>query len=119
MSQTISQSVISVDQNIGTGGIIQKGQTAVVHYTGKLDDEKGQQFDSSVDRGPFEFQEQMVIRGWGLGIFGDGVGIEPMRVGGKRTLTIPPELAYGQSGAGGLIPPNATLYFEVELLAIK
>lgn len=102
------------------GDQIKTGQTAVVHYTGRLDDENGTKFDSSVDRGePFEFQAPMVIHGWGMGIFGDGDQIQPMKVGEKRGLTIPSEYGYGAHGAGGLIPPNATLYFEVELLAIK
>ena len=103
------------------GDQIKKGQTAVVHYTGKLDDENGQKFDSSHDRKqPFEFREQEVIPGWGMGIFGDvEQQIEAMKIGEKRALTIPSEYGYGASGAGGLIPPNATLYFEVELLAIK
>lgn len=97
----------------GTGVEIKDGQTAVVHYTGKLTD--GTVFDSSVTRGtPFEFPlgAGMVIKGWDLGVLG-------MKVGEKRTLTIPAELGYGARGAGGVIPPNATLVFDVELLGIK
>lgn len=97
----------------GTGAEITNGKTAVVHYTGKLTD--GKVFDSSVSRGtPFEFPlgAGMVIKGWELGVLG-------MKVGEKRILTIPSELGYGERGAGGVIPPNATLIFEVELLGIK
>jgi len=97
----------------GTGQAIANGSTAVVHYTGWLTD--GTKFDSSVDRGePFSFLlgAGQVIRGWDQGVLG-------MKVGEKRKLTIAPELGYGSSGAGGIIPPNATLIFEVELLEIK
>jgi peptidylprolyl isomerase len=97
----------------GEGEIPESGQTVVVHYTGWL--ENGQQFDSSVDRGtPFTFTlgQGSVIPGW-------DEGVATMKVGGKRQLVIPPELAYGESGAGGAIPPNATLIFEVELLEIQ
>ena len=97
----------------GTGAEITNGKTAVVHYTGKLTD--GKVFDSSVSRGtPFEFPlgAGMVIKGWELGVLG-------MKVGEKRILTIPSELGYGERGAGGVMPPNATLIFEVELLGIK
>jgi FKBP-type peptidyl-prolyl cis-trans isomerase len=97
----------------GAGVEIKNGQTAVVHYTGKLTD--GTTFDSSVTRGtPFEFPlgAGMVIKGWDLGVLG-------MKVGEKRMLTIPAELGYGARGAGSVIPPNATLVFEVELLGIK
>lgn len=97
----------------GTGSEAQAGNTVSVHYTGTLTD--GTKFDSSVDRGiPFEFQLGIgeVIAGWDAGVAG-------MKVGEKRKLTIAPELGYGTQGAGGVIPPNATLIFEVELLGIK
>ena len=97
----------------GDGAEIQAGDTANMHYTGWLVD--GTKFDSSLDRGePFEFTLGVgsVIKGWDEGVAG-------MRVGGKRKLTIPPDLGYGARGAGDVIPPNATLIFEVELLAIK
>jgi len=105
------------DTKVGTGASPKTGQTCVMHYTGWLyvNGAKGQKFDSSVDRKePFEFQigRGMVIKGW-------DEGVASMKVGGKRTLIIPPELGYGARGAGGVIPPNATLLFEVELLAVK
>lgn len=97
----------------GSGQIAQNGNMISVHYTGTLTD--GKVFDSSIPRNePFEFQlgAQMVIPGWEIGILG-------MKVGEKRKLTIPPQLAYGERGAGGVIPPNATLIFEVELLGVR
>jgi FKBP-type peptidyl-prolyl cis-trans isomerase FkpA len=100
------------DLIIGTGATAKSGQTVTVHYTGWLTD--GQKFDSSKDRrDPFQFvlDGGMVIRGWDEGVQG-------MQVGGVRKLTIPPQLGYGARGAGGVIPPNATLVFEVELLAV-
>ena len=101
------------DVKPGTGALTKKGDTLVVHYTGWLVD--GKKFDSSVDRGlPFEFKlgAGSVIKGWEEGFAG-------MRVGGKRKLTIPPELGYGARGAGDAIPPNAVMIFEVELLRVK
>ncbi len=105
------------DVKVGTGAQPRKGQTCVMHYTGWLweNGAKGKKFDSSVDRGqPFEFPlgQGMVIKGW-------DEGVATMKVGGKRNLLIPPSLGYGARGAGGVIPPNATLFFEVELLGIK
>jgi peptidylprolyl isomerase len=105
------------DSKVGTGPSPKTGQTVVVHYTGWLYENgaKGKKFDSSVDRGqPFEFPigTHRVIPGW-------DEGVATMKVGGKRTLIIPPDLGYGARGAGGVIPPNATLLFDVELLGIK
>ncbi|MEZ5500603.1 MAG: FKBP-type peptidyl-prolyl cis-trans isomerase [Steroidobacteraceae bacterium] len=104
----------------GKGAAIEAGQTAQVHYSGWLyaegaPEQKGRKFDSSLDRNqPFEFRigAGQVIAGWDQGVAG-------MRAGGKRRLVIPPELGYGARGAGGVIPPGATLVFDVELLAIK
>ncbi len=105
------------DVKEGTGEKIKKGQRAVVHYTGWLwvDDAKGKKFDSSVDRGqPFDFAlgDGEVIKGW-------DEGVEGMKVGGKRELIIPPDLGYRDRGIGGVIPPNATLFFEVELKGVR
>lgn len=108
-----------IDVVEGTGELSRPG-TVTVHYTGWLHDPAqsdghGRKFDSSVDRGsPFEFRlgAGQVIRGWDEGVAG-------MRVGGKRTLVIPPEMGYGARGAGGVIPPNATLVFDVELLGVR
>jgi len=105
--------LIIEDLVVGNGETATPGQSVSVHYTGWLTN--GQKFDSSVDRNdPFEFNlgRGQVIPGWDQGVAG-------MQVGGKRKLTIPPELAYGSRGAGGVIPPNATLVFEVELLGIR
>ncbi len=106
-----------IDTKIGTGATPKPGQTCVMHYTGWLyqNGAKGAKFDSSVDRGePFEFPigQKEVIAGW-------DEGVATMKVGGKRTLVIPPALGYGARGAGGMIPPNATLIFDVELLGVK
>lgn len=114
---TTSSGLQITDAKVGDGATPKAGQTCVMHYTGWLykDGVKGQKFDSSVDRGePFEFPigRGRVIRGW-------DEGVVTMKVGGKRTLIIPPELGYGARGAGGVIPPNATLVFDVELLAVK
>jgi FKBP-type peptidyl-prolyl cis-trans isomerase len=103
-----------VDQKDGTGAAAKAGNTVSVHYTGTLKD-NGKKFDSSLDRGePFKFKlgAGMVIKGWDEGVAG-------MKVGGKRKLIIPAKLGYGERGAGNVIPPNADLVFEVELLKIE
>jgi peptidylprolyl isomerase len=105
------------DIKVGTGATPKPGQICVMHYTGWLyeNGQKGKKFDSSVDRNePFEFPigKHQVIAGW-------DEGVATMKVGGKRTLIIPPALGYGARGAGGVIPPNATLMFDVELLGVK
>ena len=105
--------LIIEDLTVGNGDEAVAGQRVVVHYTGWLTN--GSKFDSSKDRNdPFDFHlgAGQVIRGWDQGVAG-------MKVGGKRKLTIPPEMGYGSRGAGGVIPPNATLVFEVELLAVR
>ena len=104
------------DLVVGQGDTASSGQHVTVHYTGWLDNNgnKGAKFDSSRDRNePFTFPlgRGQVIKGWDQGVAG-------MKVGGKRMLTIPPDLGYGARGAGGVIPPNATLLFEVELLGV-
>jgi FKBP-type peptidyl-prolyl cis-trans isomerase FkpA len=115
MSERITDSGLKIeDLEIGTGKeATGQGQTAIVHYTGWLED--GTKFDSSLDRNdPFSFpiQRNYVIKGWDEGVIG-------MKEGGKRRLTVPPHLGYGAQGAGGVIPPNATLIFEVELLELS
>lgn len=108
------------DHKVGTGAVAVPGKTVAVHYTGWLFDaaapeNKGRKFDSSRDRGDafkFPLGGGRVIAGWDQGVAG-------MKVGGQRTLVIPPELGYGARGAGGVIPPNATLVFDVELLGVE
>ncbi len=123
MAQTVGQTVTTpsgmkiIDTEIGTGPMPQRGQICVMNYTGWLYENgvKGAKFDSSLDRGqPFEFPigRGRVIAGW-------DEGVATMKVGGKRMLIIPPDLGYGAEGAGGVIPPNATLIFDVQLLGVK
>jgi peptidylprolyl isomerase len=122
-AQTTGKSVTTpselqiIDTKLGTGASPRTGQICVMHYTGWLYENgaKGAKFDSSLDRGkPFEFPigTHRVIAGW-------DEGVATMKVGGKRTLIIPPDLGYGARGAGGVIPANATLIFDVELLDVK
>jgi peptidylprolyl isomerase len=116
-AMTTASGLQIIDSQVGTGASPKPGQTCVMHYTGWLyeNGQKGKKFDSSVDRNePFEFPigQRRVIAGW-------DEGVASMKVGGKRTLIIPPALGYGARGAGGAIPPNATLMFDVELLAVK
>ena len=116
-TMTTASGLQIIDSKEGTGATPKTGQTCVMHYTGWLyeNGQKGKKFDSSVDRNePFEFKigQRQVIGGW-------DEGVATMKVGGKRTLIIPPALGYGARGAGGVIPPNATLMFDVELLAVK
>jgi peptidylprolyl isomerase len=115
---TTPSGLIYRDNEVGTGAEAAAGNNVSVHYTGWLQEpngDKGKKFDSSVDRNePFEFPigQRKVIAGW-------DEGVATMKVGGKRTLIIPPALGYGARGAGGVIPPNATLMFDVELLEVK
>lgn len=115
--QTTPSGLQYEDSTVGSGATARAGQEVSVHYTGWLysGGQAGAKFDSSKDRGdPFEFSlgAGMVIRGWDEGVAG-------MQVGGTRRLVIPPELGYGARGAGRVIPPNATLLFEVELLGVR
>jgi peptidylprolyl isomerase len=116
-TMTTASGLQIIDTHAGAGASPKPGQICVMHYTGWLYEggKKGKKFDSSVDRNePFEFPigQHKVIAGW-------DEGVATMKVGGKRTLIIPPALGYGARGAGGVIPPNATLMFDVELLALK
>jgi peptidylprolyl isomerase len=116
-AMTTASGLQIIDIKEGTGASPKPGQTCIMHYTGWLyeNGQKGKKFDSSVDRNePFDFPigASRVIKGW-------DEGVATMKVGGKRTLIIPPALGYGARGAGGVIPPNATLMFDVELLAVK
>jgi FKBP-type peptidyl-prolyl cis-trans isomerase len=120
MGQSSITSLLSVDDRVGEGNEAGPGRQVSVHYTGWLynessADHKGTKFDSSRDRDEaFDFRlgAGQVIRGWDEGVAG-------MKVGGRRTLTIPPDMGYGSAGAGGVIPPNATLIFDVELLDVR
>jgi FKBP-type peptidyl-prolyl cis-trans isomerase len=117
MAMTKTPSGLSYEDTLIGTGATASGGTCVMHYTGWLweNDAKGKKFDSSLDRGsPFSFGlgKGQVIKGWDEGVAG-------MKVGGKRTLLIPPSLGYGTRGAGGVIPPNATLLFEVQLLELR
>src|SRR5258707_9264789 len=116
-TMTTASGLQIIDETVGTGAAPKPGQICVMHYTGWLYEggKKGKKFDSSVDRNePFEFPigQGRVIAGW-------DEGVASMKIGGKRTLIIPPALGYGARGAGGVIPPNATRMFDVELLAVK
>ncbi len=119
-SNSTVSTLVKTDVKLGTGAEAIPGHNVSVHYTGwlydaKAADHKGQKFDSSRDRGePFEFPlgAGRVIKGWDVGVAG-------MKVGGQRTLIIPPDMGYGAGGAGGVIPPNATLVFDVELLGVN
>jgi FKBP-type peptidyl-prolyl cis-trans isomerase FkpA len=120
MADTGITQLQKTDTNVGDGAEARPGRVVRVHYTGWLydasrPDKRGQKFDSSKDANqPFEFTlgAQEVIPGWDEGVAG-------MKVGGTRILTVPPAMGYGPRGAGGVIPPNATLVFEVELLEVK
>jgi len=111
-SKITESGLIIADIAVGEGDQAKQGQTVTVNYTGTL--ENGDQFDTSIGRAPFSFPlgAGRVIKGWDEGVVG-------MKVGGKRRLTIPPELGYGSRGAGNVIPPNATLIFEIELLKVN
>ena len=114
MSTITTESGLQIEEiTVGEGTVAEAGKSVSVHYSGYLTD--GTKFDSSVDRNdPFQFRlgAGMVIKGWDEGVAG-------MKIGGKRKLTIPAELGYGAYGAGGVIPPNATLVFDVELLEVN